>query len=253
MNSSIDYSGHRKQWMPTIEETRRSIPIWAKWFACEDAKDAFEHVILDEEDWHMLTVAPPIRLKPSDFTNEEPLSWGHSAKEIAAIRELDALLLQWRHCPQGLLAIAPLWNVFLSHGLNAIFRNEWLSWMACFVDDLLIFSWSEDTCKQRQRLIPMALQKLNLRVSDNLDRTVRQEGHLVGLKFVPGVVVVSDEAADALKTAMQMEVKNMKDARHLIGILAFAQAAFEWDLTHMTWYAERMAVMNESTTQPKFV
>ena len=121
------------------------------------------------------------------------------------------------------------------------------------MDDLLIFSWSEENCRQRQRLITMALQKLNLRVSDKLDRTVRQEGHLVGLKFVPGGVVVSDEAADALKIAMQMEVKNLKDARHLIGILVFAQAAFEWDLTHMTWYAERMAVLNEATTQPKFV
>ena len=142
VNSSIDYSGHWKQWMPTIEEMRRSIPIWAKRFACEDVKDAFEHVILDEEDWHMLTVAPPVRLKQSDFTDEELLSWGHSAEEIAAIRESDDLLLQWRHCPQGLSAIAPFWNVFLSHGLNAIiiFRNKWLSWMACFVDDLLIFS-----------------------------------------------------------------------------------------------------------------
>ena len=88
----------------------------------------------------MLTVAPPIRLKQSDSTDEELLGWGHSAKEIAGIRESDDLLLQWRHCPQGLSAIAPFWNVFLSHGLNAIFRNEWLSWMACFVDDLLIFS-----------------------------------------------------------------------------------------------------------------
>ena len=116
VNSSIDYSGHWKQWMPTIEEMRRSIPIWEKWFACEDVKDAFEHVILDEEDWHMLTVAPSIRLKQSDFTDEELLSWGHSADEIATIRESDDLLLQWRHCPQGLSAIASFWNLFLSHG-----------------------------------------------------------------------------------------------------------------------------------------
>ena len=70
--------------------------------------------------------------------------------------------------------------------------------MACFVDDLLIFSLNEENCKQRQRLITMALQKLKLRVSDTLDRTVRREGHLVGLKFVPGAAVVSYEAADAL-------------------------------------------------------
>ena len=73
MNNSIDDSRHWKQWMPTIslEEMRRSIPIWAKWFACEDVKDAFKQVILDEEDWHMLTVAPPVRLKHSDFTDKE--------------------------------------------------------------------------------------------------------------------------------------------------------------------------------------
>ena len=91
----------------------------------------------------MLTVAPPVRLKQSDFTDEELLSWGHSAEEIAAIRESDDLLLQWRHCPQGLSAIAPFWNVFLSHGLNAILMqysgtNGHHGWLASWT----IYSYS---------------------------------------------------------------------------------------------------------------
>ena len=108
-------------WMPTLEDMRASIPRWAKWFWPEDIKDAFEHDVIVEEDREKLTVVPPVRLTASMFTHEELISWGYTEEEIADLGEVDDLLLQWQQAPQELVPIAPFWNVYMAHGLSALF------------------------------------------------------------------------------------------------------------------------------------
>ncbi len=60
-----------------------------------------------------------------------------------------------------------------------------------------------------------------------MDREVTQEGHIAGMKFVPGGVVLNEEAVDALKLALGEEIKKEKAARRLIGIIPYAASAFE--------------------------
>jgi hypothetical protein len=180
VNAGLDWSGFWNEWMPTLTDMKRGVPRWAKWFAVEDVADVFEHVLMARGDENMLTVAPPVRLTPDMFTDAEMTEWGYTSQEIAALRKEGELLLQWQHCPQGLAPIAPFWNVYFGHGMNAVFGEEWQDWMICYVDDVMVYGLTENQCKQRQRLLSMALRLLDKKVSSKLDRTVKQEGHLVG-------------------------------------------------------------------------
>ena len=78
-------------------------------------------------------------------------------------------------CPTG-----TFWNVYMAHGLSKLFDEEWHKWMALFVDDVLGYGHTEQQAKDRQRIIGMALRKLKKRLSEKLDRTVRQQGKSQG-------------------------------------------------------------------------
>ena len=189
-------------WMPTLEDMRVSIPRSAQWFFPEDIKDGFEHVVVHPDDRDKLTVAPPVRLKPSDFTVEEMKGWGYTEEEIKELMGCDELLLQWQHAPQGLAPIAPFWNVNMAHGLSACFDEDWHRWIALFVDDVLGHGVTKAQARLRQRMLGTALKLLGKRMSEKLDRTVRQIGDIAGLRFTPEGVVIGDEAVDALVQAM---------------------------------------------------
>ena len=83
-------------------------------------------------------------------------------------------------------------------------------------------------------LLSMALRKLGKTVSSKIDRRVSQEGHIVGLKFTPGGVTVSDEAEEAVRVALEEPVKTAKQARRLVGILTYAASAFKRDAEDQT-------------------
>ena len=77
------------------------------------------------------------------FTDAELSEYGLSEEQIRLLRLEGELLLQWQHCPQGLAPIAPFWNVYFSHGLNALFGEEWQQWMVMYVDDIMAYGISE--------------------------------------------------------------------------------------------------------------
>jgi hypothetical protein len=208
-----------------------SIPRWAKWFFPEDVKDAFEHVIVAEADRHMMTMVPPIRIAFIDFTAEELESWGYSRDEITDMGRAGELMMQWQHAPQGLAPIAPFWNVYMAHGLNCLFGEEWHRWIALFVDDVLGYGMTKEQAVWRQRIVNSAFRALNKRLSNKLDRTVTQEGQIAGMKFTAEGVQITDEAVDSLVVAMTeaLEAKKMteKQARRLVGIIIYAQSSFK--------------------------
>ena len=98
----------------------------------------------------------------------------------------------------------------------------------------------------------MALKKPGKRLSEKLDRTVRQEGHIAGMKFAPEGVVITDEAADALMEAMGEDVKSLKAAQRLVGILICAQSSFKWDIDGQTIHAELLNVLHRAMSAPQF-
>ena len=108
------------------------------------------------------------------------------------------------------------------------------------------------TQQDRQRIVSMALKKLGKRLSEKLDRTVRQEGHIAGMKFTPEGVVITDEAVDALVEAMGENVKSLKAAQRLVGIMIYAQSSFQWDLDGQTVHAELLNVLHRAMSAPQF-
>ena len=252
VNQELCWKAHWVDWMPTLEGMRVSIPRWARWFWPEDIKDAFEHVVVAEKDREKLTVAPPIRLDDGSFTEEEQRSWGYSDEEIEELQGADELLLQWQHAPQGLAPIAPFWNVYMAHGLSALFNEEFHKWTALFVDDILEYDYTKQHAADKQRIVSMALKKLGKRLSEKLDRTVRQEGHIAGMKFTPEGVAITDEAVGALVEAMGENVKSLKAAQRLVVILIYAQSSFQWDIDGQTVHAELLNVLHKAMSAPQF-
>lgn len=76
-----------------------SIPRSATHFASEDVNDAHEGAKVAEECRHLLTAAPPITLRPSDFTDEELGEWG--VDDVEALTGCEQLLVQWSGMPIG--------------------------------------------------------------------------------------------------------------------------------------------------------
>jgi len=137
--------------------------------------------------------------------------------------------------------------VYLAHGFNALFGEEWHHWWALFVDDMLGHAHEKRWAVVRQRLLTAALKALKLRVSPKLDRVIKEHGDLTGMRFQEGGVVISQEAVDALTQAMEENVSTEKGARRLCGIITYAQSAFEWDQENQTEYADLMGVIHEGT------
>ena len=253
VNELLTWSASWMDLTPSLASVRSSVPTCSAFFAGEDISSAFELMLIDERDRHMLTVVPPVRLTIDMFTNAELLSWGYTSEEIATLNGADELLLQWQQCPQGLSPAAPFWCVYLSACFNAIFNSEeHVQWFVCYVDDILCHSVTREQCVQRQRLLSTALRVLGLPVSDKVDRSVRDFGLLVGLKFVQGGIVVDDHTVAALKEALCADIKREKDARRLCGIVNYAQNAFDWDPMDQTWYATTMAPLHASYAGDKF-
>jgi hypothetical protein len=124
--------------------------------------------------------------------------------------------------------------------------------MCCYVDDILVHGGTRKQGLFRQKLLTLALKHLQKRVSTKLDRTVKQEGLLVGMKFVPDGIVIDDHTVEALKLAMAEPVKTLKQARRVLGIINYAQESFRWDSDNQTWYADRLAGLHEAISAPKF-
>jgi hypothetical protein len=251
VNAALEWPAHWMDKCPSIEAVRMGVPWWAEWFAEEDVSDAYEGMRLAEHLKNMLCCAPPIPVGPETFTREELGRW-LTEEEIDELMGQESWLLRWEGVPQGLAPAAPFWNVHLYDGFNRVFGEEWHEWWTVYVDDMLVFGATEEQTKGRQRLLSMALRLFGKTVSSKIDRTVRQEGHIVGLKFVPGGVVVCDETVAAVKAALEEPVKNAKQARRLVGILIYASSAFEWDADDLTWWPRMMAPLHESYSGHRF-
>jgi site-specific DNA-cytosine methylase len=251
VNSALDWPAHWMDKCPSIEGVRLDVPWWACWFAEEDVSDAYESMKLKEHLKNMLCCAPPIPIGPDTFSDEELRRW-LTEEEIAELKGQESWLLRWEGVPQGLAPAAPFWNIHIYDAFNRLFREEWHQWWVVYVDDVLTYGRTEQQTKVRQRMLSMALRLLGKTVSSKIDRTVKQEGNIVGLKFIPGGVVVCDETVAAVRVALKEEIKTAKQARRLVGILIYASAAFEWDADDMTFWPRMMSPMHESYSGHSF-
>jgi hypothetical protein len=251
-NAALTWPEHWNEQVPTTDGLRSEVPMWAAWFSQEDVSDAFETMRVGSKLAHMLCAASPIPLGPGVFTPEEMASWGYTDTEIEQLMQEPEWFLQWEGVPQGLAPAAPFWNVHIADAFNRIFGEEWREYWAMYVDDCMPFGATEQQCKHRQRFLTAALKVLGKKVSAKVDRTVRQEGHIAGLKFVPGGVVLNDEAVEALRLALGDDIKNEKAARRLVGILTYAASAIRWDIHDQTWFAKRKGVLTASYSGTRF-
>jgi hypothetical protein len=142
--------------------------------------DAYESARVAEDSRHLLTAAPPIPLKASDFTDKELEEWGVGSVE--SLREAEDQLVQWNGMPQGLAVSATFFNCHLADGFNRLLGEDWQQYWALYVDDALIHGQTRLHCEQRQRLFRNCMAALGKELSTKGDRTVKEYGLIVGLK-----------------------------------------------------------------------
>ena len=73
------------------------------------------------------------------------------------------------------------------------------------VDDGMCFAETRERCGHRQRILTVALRVLGKKVSDKVNRTISEVGHIAGLKFVEGGVTLDDEAVAARAVKLALE------------------------------------------------
>ena len=81
LNAAITWPVQWNEECPTIEGIRQAIPHGSKWFASEDLSDAYESATVHPSCRHLLTAAPPVKLKASDFIDKELDECGIGTKE----------------------------------------------------------------------------------------------------------------------------------------------------------------------------
>ncbi len=250
LNAALEYAAHWNLEMPTLSNLRYDMPAWAKFFGQGDISNAFESMWLAEGQRHLLTAVPPVPLGSSDFTDEEMIGYGMGAEEIQELRQEQEWLVQWVGVPQGLAPAAPFWNVHIADALNRLFGEEWRQWFLLYVDDSLPFGHTRTQADARQRIFEVAMEVLGKALSDKVDNSITEEGHIAGLKYEHGGVVLDDAAVEsvglALKEVQESKKMNEKAARRLNGILIYASSAFEWDVNDQSWWPRTVAVINDS-------
>lgn len=70
-------------------------------------------------------------------------------------------------------------HVYLADGFNRMIGPEWQDLWASYVDDCMVFGESEVQVKLKQRILSAALRAMRKRVSEKVNRTPRQRGHIM--------------------------------------------------------------------------
>ena len=105
-----------------LKEYGQAIPRGSKFFASEDVSDAYESARVTADSKHLLTAAPPIPLKASNFTDKELEEW--DVGTVESLREAEELLVQWNGMPQGLAVSATFFNYHLTDGFNRLLGED---------------------------------------------------------------------------------------------------------------------------------
>ena len=247
LNAAITWPVQWNEECPTIEGIRQAIPHGSKWFASEDLSDAYESATVHPSCRHLLTAAPPVKLKASDFTDEELEDWGIGTKE--ELKEADELYLQWSGMPQGLSVSATFFGGHLADGMNKLLGEEWRKLWSIYVDDAMITGTTEKHCQMRQALFRNVMKVLGKKLSTKGDREVKQYGLMVGLKITEHGIEPDDGVVAALEAELKTRPKSLKEMRRLIGIILYSSGAFEWSDENLTWWAETMKPLHEATTK----
>jgi hypothetical protein len=82
LNGALEYAAHWGLEMPTLDNLRYDVHPDSTHFGQGDISSAFESMWLAEGQGHLLTVVPPVKLGPEDFTFEELKGYGMSDGEI---------------------------------------------------------------------------------------------------------------------------------------------------------------------------
>ena len=250
LNAAIDWPRHWNELCPTIAGVAESIPRSATHFASEDVSDAYEGAKVAEDCRHLLTAAPPITLRPSDFTDEELREWG--VDDVEVLKGCEQLLVQWSGMPQGLSVSATFFNGHIKDGFNRLLPGVWEQMWTLYVDDACIHGQSRTHCEIRQQIFREVMEVLGKKLSPKGDRTVKEYGMIVGLKITKDGIEPDEGCVESLRGALMTQPKSQKQLRRLIGIILYSSGAFEWTQNDLTWWARTMKPLHEAASQEKY-
>ena len=99
-------------------------------------------------------------------------------------------------------------------GFKRMFGQEWRDLLVCYVDDCLTWGYTHEQCAGRSRLLTVALRVLDKEGSEKIDKSVQEQGTVVGMSFTARVCTLDDSAAESVKVALDkvMQAKKVSGA-----------------------------------------
>ena len=159
--------------------------------------------------------------------------------------ELNGRYFMYLGGPQGLAPIALFWNAYIQDGFYKIMGNHWRKMWICFVDDMRVHGKSAEAVTARARILNRILVRLEKPhafgvkgdAANTWKATPKESMVLAGLKYSALGISCNEEILEALKrTLTEYKVTNKEEAQHIIGIIQYSYAAFQWDAASLTRY-----------------
>ena len=195
------------------------IPLGSKHFIYFDLTDAFETCPLDEPTRDLVVV------------------------------EFNGDYYQYLRGAQGISQMAVFFNVHLNHGCYHALGKHWEEWWAGYVDDFGVFADVECRAFNRGRIFKALMHAMGKPLSskDSSAMAVGSSMVLAGLHIDEHGVCVDDTCIKALKYALlEHPVTSAKEALHVIGVVLYANSAFEWEEGSWTEFTHLVKVLRDS-------
>ena len=157
----------------------------------------------------------------------------HTCRLSKATRRLvvvdyNGRLVQYLGGAQGISQMAVCWNVHLYDGFYRVLGRHWEKWFTGYVDDFGLFAFTEQQATYRDHILTCLLTSLGKPFSSK-EHSDTFDDHMIlaGLYIDEHGTRVEDLAVDNLIHALtQYEVKSIKDAQHVIGVVQYTNTAF---------------------------
>ena len=149
------------------------------------------------------------------------------ATKRLVVVDFNGRLVQYLGGAQGISQMAVFWNVHLYDGFYRVLGRHWEHWFTGYVDDFGLFAETEQQAIYRDRILTCLLKTLGKPFSCKTANDFDDHMILAGLYIDQHGVRVEDLAVDNLVHALtKYEVKNIKDAQHVIGVIQHTNTAF---------------------------
>ena len=121
------------------------------------------------------------------------------------------------------------WNVHLIDIFDRIVGYHWREWYTLYCDDIGVHGANDEQVRVRAQMLETILEEFEKPFSDKTEDETSPSLDIAGLHFNEKGVRLSDEGFKALEECLkEYPVKTQRDVGHVVGVIQYANSAFEW-------------------------